>query len=134
MTGKPESLEQKEITDAITALQDSKKTTGICPAHGDLVNATILQLRIGEQLLYDVSQLSTRVQDQSDGASWLGGFKFGKRQASGLVALVLVILFGFALIKWGFSWMGASLPKGKASVSMNGSQPDKPDSGIVKVR
>jgi hypothetical protein len=107
---KPASLEQKEITDAITALQDSKKAPGTCTAHVDIVDATILQLRIGEQLLYSVSELSTRVQDKQDGADWLGGFKFGKRQATGLVAIVFAIGTFVCVMKWGPSLVKAFYP------------------------
>lgn len=95
---KPASLEQKEITDAIDSLQNGKRADGTCPVHSDMSSALILQLRIGEQLLYKVDQLSAH--NENDMA-WLGGFKFGKRQASGLVAVVVIICVTVCVLKWG---------------------------------
>ena len=98
MSDKPDSLEQKEITDAIDRLQNGNKVEGTCPVHSDFSNAMILNLRIGEQLIYKVDQLSNHPDND---LCWLGGFKFGKRQANGLVAIVLVIGLTVCVLKWG---------------------------------
>lgn len=59
MTQAPESLEVREITDAIGELKLSQKANGVCSEHRLLVNSQILQLRIGEQLLYKVDAISS---------------------------------------------------------------------------
>ena len=93
MTEKPESLEQKEITDAITALQESKKDDGTCQTHAKIADATILQLRISEQLLYEVKAGSAeRVMEIP--TPW---GKPIKGTARDIVRIAIVILVGFAV-------------------------------------
>lgn len=100
---KPDSLEQKEITDAIDNLQKGCDAVGTCSVHAPLSNAMVLNLRIGEQLIYKVNQLSKEKEDDS----WLGSFDFrkGARKASGLVAIVIIVSFTigatFCIMKWG---------------------------------
>ena len=125
---KPASLEQKEITDAITALQKGKMKAvssseakcsvhnDLVDAHNDLVDAAILHLRIGEQLLYDVGELTSTVQKSGESGDWLGGFAFGKRKAYGLVAVVIAIGATVCVIKWGPSLVSALIPADKPAI------------------
>ena len=99
MTTKPESLEQKEITDAITALQNSKTAQGTCGIHVDVVNASILQLRIGEALLYKVDSLCDKEEDSN--LLWLGSLKTKRGQVTGLAAIALIVGITVCVLKWG---------------------------------
>lgn len=49
---KPKPLEQREIEDRIESLRSGVGHQGTCGKHSDLVEGQVLNLRIGEQLLY----------------------------------------------------------------------------------
>jgi len=57
---RPATLEEREITDGIAALQRSSGLTG-CPDHKTVVAAQVLSLRIGENTIYRLQELGDAI-------------------------------------------------------------------------
>lgn len=101
-----DEIVRRQISDAIGTLQGSRNLSGTCAVHPGQVDATILNLRIGEQVLHRTGVIMQRLDELTAvaAASSAGNITTGKLGV-GVGGATTVILAVLATIWKAKGWM-----------------------------